>query len=108
MRSARVQINAAGRQGVAAEKALSGVHKEALLGQRTTLDVLNAQQALVNARISLINAQHDGVVASYNLLSAVGRLSAQTLGLPVTRYDPSVHYHQVRDSWFGLRTPSGD
>ena len=107
MRAARVQISAATRQGVAAEKALSGVRKEAMIGQRTTLDVLNSQQALVNARISLINAQHDGVVASYNLLSAVGRLSAQTLGLPVTAYDPSVHYHQVRDSWFGLRTPSG-
>ena len=107
MRAARVQISAATRQGIAAEKALSGVRKEAMIGQRTTLDVLNSQQALVNARISLINAQHDGVVASYNLLSAVGRLSAQTLGLPVTAYDPSVHYHQVRDSWFGLRTPSG-
>jgi outer membrane protein len=78
-----------------------------MVGQRTTLDVLNAQQSLVNARVSLIFAQHDGVVASYNLLSAVGRLSAQALGLPVPIYDPAVHYSQVRDSWFGLRTPSG-
>jgi len=91
----------------AAERALNGVRNEAQVGQRTTLDVLNAQQALVNARISLITAQHDRVVASYSLLSAVGRLSAQVLSLPVSIYDPAVHYHQVRDSWFGLRTPSG-
>ncbi|HEX3984054.1 MAG TPA: hypothetical protein VHX12_10205, partial [Acidisoma sp.] len=73
----------------------------------TTLDVLNAQQALVNARINLIFAQHDRVVASYSLVAAVGRLSADTLGLAVPIYDPSTHYHQVRDVWFGLRTPSG-
>jgi outer membrane protein len=78
-----------------------------LLGQRTTLDVLNAQQSLVNARIGLITAQHDRVVASYSLLAGVGRLSAEVLGLPVEIYDPTVHYHQVRDSWFGLRTPDG-
>jgi len=61
----------------------------------------------VNARQSLITAQHDRVVASYSLLSAVGRLSAETLKLPVTIYDSKVHYQQVRDSWIGVRTPSG-
>ena len=69
--------------------------------------MLNAQQALVNARVSLITAQHDRVVASYSLLSAVGRLSAQTLALPVAIYDPVVHYQQVRDAWIGLRNPDG-
>ena len=68
---------------------------------------LNAEQALVNARVALIVAQHDRVVASYALLSAVGRLSARDLGLPIAIYDPSVHYHQIRDAWFGLRTPDG-
>jgi outer membrane protein len=105
--AAKAQVAAAERQGDASERALTGVRNEALAGQRTTLDVLNAQQALVNARISLITAQHDRVVASYTLLSAVGRLSAQVLALPVSIYDPAVHYHQVRDSWFGLRTPDG-
>ena len=81
--------------------------QRAQAGQRTTLDVLNAEQALVNARVSLIVAQHDRVVASYSLLSAVGRLSAQELRLPVSIYDPMVHYQQVRDAWFGLRTPDG-
>jgi len=83
------------------------VREEARVGQRTTLDVLNAEQALVNARVSLIIAQHDRVVASYSLLSAVGRLSAQELHLPVAVYDPMIHYQQVRDAWFGLRIPDG-
>jgi outer membrane protein len=105
--AAKAQVAAAERQGDASERALTGVRNEALAGQRTTLDVLNSQQALVNARVSLITAQHDRVVASYTLLSAVGRLSAQALALPVAIYDPAVHYHQVRDSWIGLRTPDG-
>jgi len=107
LQAAKAQVEAAERQNDASERALNGVRNEAQVGQRTTLDVLNAQQTLVNARISLITAQHDRVVASYSLLSAVGRLSAQILALPVSIYDPSVHYHQVRDSWIGLRTPSG-
>ena len=56
---------------------------------------------------ALVTAQHDRVVASYSVLSAVGRLSPQVLGLHTTTYDPSVHYQQVRDSWFGVRTPDG-
>ncbi len=105
--AAKAQIEAAIRQNDASERALTGVRNEAMAGQRTTLDVLNAEQALVNARVALIVAQHDRVVASYSLLSAVGRLSADVLALPVSIYDPSVHYHQVRDVWFGLRTPDG-
>jgi outer membrane protein len=108
LQAAKAQIEAAQRQNDAAERALTGVRNEALAGQRTTQDVLSAEQALVNARQSLIVAQHDKVVASYSLLSAVGRLSAQTLGLPVPIYDPVVHYQQVRDSWIGLRIPSGE
>jgi outer membrane protein len=105
--AAKAQVEAAQRQGKASEIALNGVRNEASVGQRTTLDILNAQQALVNARVSLIVAQHDRVVASYSLLSAVGRLSAQVLKLPVSIYDPSIHYQQVRDSWIGVRTPDG-
>ena len=107
LQAAKAQVEAAVRQNDASERALDGVRNEAQAGQRTTLDVLNAQQALVNARVSLIVAQHDRVVASYSLVSAVGRLSAEVLGLPVSIYDPSTHYHQVRDAWFGMRTPSG-
>jgi outer membrane protein len=91
----------------AAEIALDGVREEARVGQRTTLDVLNAQQELVNARVALVSAQRDRVVNSYGLLAAVGGLSPQMLQLDVPIYDPIVHYHQVRDTWAGVRTPDG-
>jgi outer membrane protein len=103
----RAQVASSQSQVTASEIALTGVRQEASVGQRTTLDVLNAQQALVNARIALVTAEHDRVVASYAVLSAVGRLSPQVLNLPTTTYDPSVHYQQVRDNWFGVRTPDG-
>lgn len=107
LEAAKANIEATQAQVQAAEIALNGVREEARVGQRTTLDVLNAQQELVNARVSLVGAQRDRVVASYTLLSAVGRLSPQTLGLHVPIYDAQVHYHQVRDAWIGLRTPDG-
>ena len=103
----KAQVSSAQSQVTASEVALNGVREEAKAGQRTTLDVLNAQQALVNARVALVTAQHDRVVASYAVLNSVGRLSPQVLNLPTTTYDPSVHYQQVRDSWFGVRTPDG-
>jgi outer membrane protein len=103
----RAQVSSAQAQVQASEIALNGVREEAKAGQRTTLDVLNAQQALVNARVALVTAQHDRVVASYAVLNAVGRLSPTVLKLATTVYDPSVHYHQVRDSWVGVRTPDG-
>jgi outer membrane protein len=105
--AAKAQIDATTAQVTAAEIALDGVREEARVGQRTTLDVLNAQQALVQARTALVTAQHDRIVASYTLLAAVGSLSAPVLGLAVNPYDPNVHYQQVRDRWFGVRTPDG-
>ncbi len=105
--AAKAQIEATTAQVNAAEIALNGVREEARVGQRTTLDVLNAQQELVNARVALVTAQHDRVVASYTLLAAVGALSMQRLGLDVTIYDPMVHYQQIRDAWVGVRTPDG-
>src|SRR5262249_47277078 len=77
--AAKAQIDATKSQVTAAEIALNGVREEARVGQRTTLDVLNAQQELVNARVALVTAQRDRVVASYTLLSAVGRLNVPTL-----------------------------
>jgi outer membrane protein len=103
----KANIEATQAQVTSSEIALNGVREEARVGQRTTLDVLNAQQVLVNARVALVTAQHDRVVASYTLLASVGRLSPQVLGLKVSVYNPTVHYHQVRDSWAGARTPSG-
>ena len=103
----KAQVQSAQAQVAASEIALNGVREEAKAGQRTTLDVLNAQQALVNARVALVTAQHDRVVASYGVLSAVGRLSPIVLNLSTVTYDPSVHYQQVRDSWIGVRIPDG-
>jgi outer membrane protein len=103
----KAQVASAQSQVSASEIALNGVREEAKAGQRTTLDVLNAQQALVNARVALVTAQHDRVVASYAVLNAVGRLAPQVLGLKTNVYDPSVHYQQVRDSWSGVRIPDG-
>ena len=105
--ASKANIEATRAQVQAAEIALNGVREEARVGQRTTLDVLNAQQVLVNARVALVTAQHDRVVASYTLLASVGRLSPQVLGLSVPAYDATVHYQQVRDSWAGVRTPDG-
>ena len=107
LQAGKAQVLSAQAQVTASEIALNGVREEAKAGQRTTLDVLNAQQALVNARVALVTAQHDRVVASYQVLSAIGRLAPQVLGLNTTVYDPSVHYQQVRDSWVGVRTPDG-
>jgi outer membrane protein len=107
LEAAKAQIEATTAQVNSAEIALNGVREEARVGQRTTLDVLNAQQTLVNARVALVTAQRDRVVASYSVLSAVGSLSPQVLGLKVQAYDPVTHYHQIRDSWVGVRTPDG-
>jgi outer membrane protein len=103
----KVALTAAESESRAAEVALQGVRHEAAGGQRTTIDVLNAQQDLTNARSRQIQAQRDRVIASYTLLSAVGRLDVHTLNLNTPDYLPEVHYHQVRDAWHGVRTPSG-
>jgi outer membrane protein len=107
LEAAKAQIQAAQVQLNAAQIALNGVREEARVGQRTTLDVLNAQQEVVNAQVTLVTAQRDRVVNSYNLLSSVGSLSPQVLGLSTPTYDPRIHYHQIRDAWIGVRTPDG-
>lgn len=90
-----------------AETALAGVRNEAAFGQRTTLDVLNAQQALLNARVNLVTAQRDRMVGSYALLAATGLLSASTLDLDVVPYDPALHLDEIESKWFGLSVEDG-
>src|SRR4029078_6323070 len=107
LEAAKSSIESTRNQVKAAEAALNGVREEARLGQRTTLDTLNAQQELVNARIDMVVAPRDRLGNPYTLLAAVGRLAPQVLKLPVSNYDPQVHYHQVRDAWVGVRTPDG-
>jgi outer membrane protein len=107
LEASKSSIDSTSNQVRSAESALNGVREEARLGQRTTLDVLNAQQELVNARIALVTAQRDRVVNSYALLAAIGRLAPEILGLAVPLYSAQVHYHQIRDAWAGVRTPDG-
>jgi len=90
-----------------AEVALRGVRDEAAFGQRTTLDVLNAQQALLDARVKLVTAQRDHVVGSYAVLASIDRLNRDTLALDAPDYDPAIHFHQIKDNWIGLATPQG-
>jgi outer membrane protein len=100
IRADKAQVDAAG-------VALAGVREEAKVGQRTTLDVLNAQQTLLNARVQLVKDQHDQVVDSYTLLGNIGRLSVRNLGMSTPEYDPRVHFDQVKSKLIGLRTPDG-
>ncbi len=105
LQAAKTQISAAQTQIAAAERALYGVREEAKAGQRTTLDILNAQQELLNARIGLLFAQRERVVASYAVLSAMGRLSIESLALDEAPYDPAVHFDQIKGLWGGIVTP---
>ena len=107
LEAAKAQVIAAQAQVQANEVALNGVREEARVGQRTTLDVLNAQQELLNSRVNLIIAQRDRVIFSYGVVQAIGQLTARFTALPVEYYSAKVHYDQVKDLWFGLRTPDG-
>ena len=84
------------------EIALEGVEREAIVGSRTTLDVLNAQQALLNSRVTLVQNLAQLVIASYQVAAAVGRLTARDLHLPVPLYDETAYYNAVKDKWVGL------
>jgi len=84
------------------EIALEGVEREAIVGSRTTLDVLNAQQTLLNSRVTLVQNLARLVAASYQVAAAVGRLSARDLHLPVPLYDETAYFNAVKDRWAGL------
>ncbi len=102
LQASRAQVEAVRAQIRAAEIALDGVQREAIVGSRTTLDVLNAEQELLNARTNLVQALATVVSQSYVLAAAIGRLTAQDLGLPVEIYDMRSYYIQVRNRWLGL------
>lgn len=104
---AKAVLAASGEEIEAAKVALSGLVAERDVGQRTTLDVLNGQNALVAAQINAVNAQRDLVVASYAVLSATGSLKPSVIGLNVNSYDPDENYNAVKDKWHGLRTVDG-
>jgi outer membrane protein len=84
------------------EVALEGVEREAIVGSRTTLDVLNAEQALLNSRVTLVQNLAQLVTASYGVAAAIGRLTARDMHLPVPLYDDTAYYEAVKNKWFGL------
>ena len=107
LEAAKARVIASQAQVQANEVALNGVREEARVGQRTTLDVLNAQQELLNARVNLITAQRDRVIFSYGVVQATGRLTVRFTAVPVAAYSPKAHFDQVKDLWFGVRTADG-
>jgi outer membrane protein/adhesin transport system outer membrane protein len=101
LQTSRASIDSLRSQVRAAEIALDGVQQEAQVGSRTVLDVLDAEQELLDARVSLVRAQRDEVVAAYSLLATVGRLTARSLELPVAYYDFDPDYDATRNKWWG-------
>lgn len=82
--------------------ALDGVEQEAAVGSRTVLDVLDAEQELLDARVNLVRTRRDEIVARFELLNAVGGLSAREIGLVVEAYDEAAHYNKVKDEIWGI------
>ncbi len=103
--TARAQISSFEAQVRANTVALEGVEQESLVGARTVLDVLDAEQELLQAQVSLVGAQRDEVVATYQVSTAIGRLTVANLDLDVAIYNPQIDYDKARDVWFGLDAP---
>ncbi len=104
--STRAQIVSDQAQVRANQIALNGVREEEKVGQRTVLDVLDAEQELLDSQVELVGSKRDAVVASYSLLQAIGRLSVPNLSLSVAEYDPDEHYRRVKNKLFGLNPDS--
>jgi outer membrane protein len=100
--AARAAADSTRAQIRANEIALEGVEREAIVGSRTTLDVLNAQQTLLNSRTTLVQALAQLVNASYGVAGAIGRLTARDMHLPVPLYDETAYYNAVKNKWVGL------
>lgn len=82
--------------------ALDGTEQEAKVGTRTTLDVLDAEQEYLNAQVNLVVAEHDAIVAAYQILAAIGKLTVTALQLPVEAYDPQKNYDENAAKWIGV------
>ena len=89
-------------QIAANQTALNGVREEEKVGQRTLIEVLNAQQELLQAQVQLETTKRNVLVATYSVISAIGRLSVAEVGAASTVYDPEIHYSEVRRKWWGI------
>ncbi|NQU61860.1 MAG: TolC family outer membrane protein [Rhodospirillales bacterium] len=105
--TARARVKALKTQIDANVVALEGVERETQVGSRTVLDVLDAEQELLDSRVAHVRAQRDELVAVFELKEAMGKLTAKEIGLRATSYDPSKHYREVRDKWFGASSQGG-
>jgi TolC family type I secretion outer membrane protein len=101
LETAQAQIVSFEEQVRATDIALEGVRQEQSVGARTVLDVLDAEQESLNAKVNLVTAQTNLVIARFQVLQAIGRLNAKDLALNVPLYDPAQHYNQVRNKWWG-------
>lgn len=101
--SIRAKLMSDRAQVAASRTALEGVREEEKVGQRTVINVLDAQQELLDAQVTLAVTRRDLIVARYQLLAATGRLSAAGLGIRVDYYDPERHYNRVERKWYGTR-----
>ncbi len=99
--TARASIESQQAQVSSAEVALDGVQREASVGSRTVLDVLDQEQELLQARVNLVGSRRDAAVAEFQVKVAMGALNAQVLGLPVEIYDTESNYNKVKDQWWG-------
>lgn len=99
--AAKASIESLQTQIEASQIALEGVEREAQVGARTVLDVLDAEQELLSARVSLVSAERNERVSAFQILQAMGRLTATDLSLPVEVYNPVINYEDVRGAWFG-------
>ena len=97
--AARANVTARQAQIRAAETALDGVRQELASGSRTVLDLLNAEQELLDSRVSLVRGQRDELAAAFQLLAAIGRFGPDELRLSVDRYDPTTNYDEARGRW---------
>lgn len=103
-KATKAQIKSIKSQIKASKIALDGVIREAKVGSRTVLDVLDAEQEHLDNQVSLVKTHRDEIVAAYMLLSAVGRMNPTDLNLAVATYDPTVYYNEVKNKWFGYGT----
>ena len=108
LRVAIASTDASQRQVSASTVAFEGVREEASLGARTTLDVLDAEQDLLDARASLIQAEINQFVAVYSLLATMGLLTVDHLDLGILTYDPEAYYDAVKNAPTRMVSPQGE
>lgn len=100
--SNKAQINSIKAQIKASKIALDGVIREAQVGSRTVLDVLDAEQEHLDNQVSLVKVHRDEIVSAFTLLSAIGQLNPEGLNLNVPSYDPTKYYDEIKNKWIGF------